>query len=205
MLSTALFRLITSCTFTLLSPVLFSRPAPRSGRERWGGVPSSPRGIARTRSTPSRGLGTETLVARECEWTLTCTLSRKWRGLCPCSGTAALERRSAPRTVRASEAWVWPAAPPSRPPALSGPWLPSLHPSLFRKRTPAEVPSPAGLTAAERSGAAAPPSSRAECRRAAPEGRGGPRAGSVPWGGASPAGTRAGHASSRLGPFLILT
>lgn len=43
----------------------------------------------------------------------------KWRGLCPCSGTAALGRRSAPRTVRPGKARVVPmpgAAPIPSPP-----------------------------------------------------------------------------------------
>ncbi|XP_011831314.1 PREDICTED: T-complex protein 1 subunit alpha isoform X1 [Mandrillus leucophaeus] len=94
----------------LLPPPLFpSRRAPRPGRgSREAGravLPSSSWGIARVPSTPSQPLlwspvsrGTAILVSRVVSRIQRVSLLRRWRGLCPCSVTAALGKRSAPRT-----------------------------------------------------------------------------------------------------------
>lgn len=57
---------------------------------------------------PLSGLTAELSVF--CGGSEICFASLRWRALCPCSGTAALGRRSAPRTVRARESRVQLAA-----------------------------------------------------------------------------------------------
>ena len=133
------FRLLTSGALSLLHPL--PRPAPRRGRGR--SVSGEGRGWERSSQQPPRATSLGSFPRRRgcsghrpargpwdagclrCEGNSTCAPPPGWRVLCPCSGTAALGRRSAPRTVRV---WARPKAGPRRcasPSPPPRPWLPS--------------------------------------------------------------------------------